>query len=55
MDENFNSLKRYRLLITLVIILLVIGIGCWLVEKRGNDDTNGRKDDVLRKIDQRQK
>jgi len=53
MDENFNSLKRYKLLITLVFILLVLGVGCWLVENRDGDKTNGRKDEVLRKLDQR--
>jgi hypothetical protein len=55
MDEDFRSVKRYRLLITLVCILLALGLGCWLVKKRGVNKTEVRKDEVLRQLNQRKK
>ncbi|MVN22107.1 hypothetical protein [Mucilaginibacter arboris] len=54
-NDNPAFLKRYRLLITLVIILLVLAVGCWLVKKRGANRTDERKDRVLQQLDQRKK
>lgn len=51
MEEDVHFLKRYRLLISLVFILLVLGVGCWLVEKRGVNTTDEHKDKVLRQLD----
>ena len=52
-EDSYNSLKRYRLLLLLVFLLLVLGIGYWFVKKRNPNRTNARKDEVLRQLNQR--
>lgn len=50
--DDYGILKRYRLRIVLVVVLMVIGVGCWLVEKRGSDNSDSHKDDARRQLDQ---
>lgn len=54
-EDTFTTIKGYKLLILLVFLLLVLGLGCWLVKKRSVNTTEVRKDDVLRQLDQRKK
>ncbi|MEX8548356.1 MAG: hypothetical protein V5804_12205 [Mucilaginibacter sp.] len=54
-EGTFTTLKGYKLLILLVFLLLVLGIGCWLVKRRAPNSTEVRKDGVLRQLDQRTK
>lgn len=51
-DESNSFLKRYQLLLILVILLLVIGFGCWFIKKRDPNYNEARKDDLLRKLNQ---
>ena len=51
-EQVEGGLKRYRTLILIVIVLMIIGIGCWLVEKRDVSKDDSRKDDFMRKLDQ---
>jgi hypothetical protein len=54
-EDTFTTLKGYKLLILLVFLLLVLGIGCWLVKKRAPNSTEVRNDGALRQLNQRQK
>ncbi|WP_299291515.1 hypothetical protein [uncultured Mucilaginibacter sp.] len=54
-EGTFTTLKGYKLFILLIFLLLVLGIGYWLVKRRALNSTEVRKDGVLRQLDQRTK
>ena len=55
MEEDVDFLKRYKLLITLVVILLIMGVGCWLVKNRDGNKSDIRKGEVLQHLNLRRK
>lgn len=50
MEDDFNSLKRYRLLIALVLILLTLVASYWLIKKYSTNSPNVYKDEVIQKL-----
>lgn len=55
MEEEVNFLKRYKILITFVAVLLILGVGCWLIKNRNTNASDLRKGEVLQHLNLRKK
>lgn len=51
--NNYTGIKKYKLLIMLVVVLMIVGFGCWFVKKRNLSHDDVRNDGLLRQLNQK--